>query len=72
MPQFAATERPKRSGKISDCAAAEIQSPEEVRRPDDGQVFSVHVGDRTEGGQAGKVPHEVLQRPADVKRNPRV
>lgn len=49
-----------------------MQSPEEVRRPDNGQVFSVHVGDRTEGGQAGKVPHEVLQRPADVKRNPRV
>lgn len=38
-------------------------SPQQVGRPDDGQVLAVHVGDVAERCQAGKVPHEELQGP---------
>lgn len=41
------------------------ESPEEVRRPDNSQVFSVHVSDGAEGCQVGEVSHEVLQSPVD-------
>ena len=44
------------------------ESPEEVRRPDNGQVFSVHVGGGAGGGQVGEVSHEVLQSPVDKER----
>lgn len=38
-------------------------SPQQVGRPDDGQVLAMHVGDAAEGGQAGKMPHQKLQGP---------
>lgn len=44
------------------------ESPEEVRRPDNSQVFSVHVSDGAEGGQVGEVSHEDLQSPVDKER----
>lgn len=40
-------------------------SPQQVGRPDDGQVLAVHVGDVAERCQAGKVPHEELQGPTN-------
>lgn len=39
-------------------------SPEQVWRPDDGEVLAVHVGDVAERCQAGEVSHEELQGPA--------
>lgn len=39
------------------------RSPEEIRSPDDRQVFSVHVGGGAEGGQVGQMSHEVFQSP---------
>lgn len=38
-------------------------SPQQVGRPDDGQVLAVHVGDVAERCQVGKVSHEELQGP---------
>lgn len=38
-------------------------SPQQVGRPDDGQVLAVHVGDVAERCQAGKVSHKELQGP---------
>lgn len=40
-----------------------VNLPEEVRCPDNCQVFSVHVSDRAECGQVGEMSHEELQSP---------
>lgn len=39
------------------------KSPEEIRGPDNSQVFGVHVSGGAEGGQVGEVSHEVFQSP---------
>ncbi len=44
------------------------ESPEEIRRPDNSQVFSVHVGDGAECCQVGEVSHEVFQGPVERER----
>lgn len=38
-------------------------SPQQVGRPHDGKVLTVHVGYVAKCCQAGKVPHEELQGP---------
>lgn len=38
-------------------------SPQQVGRPDNGQILAVHVGNVAECCQPGKVPHEELQGP---------
>lgn len=45
------------------------QSPEEIRGPDDSQVFGVHVSDGAEGRQVGEVSHEVLQSSVEKRAN---
>lgn len=54
--------RDDKNEKTSPCASFGI-SPQQVGRPDDGQVLAVHVGDTAKGRQAGKMPHKKLQGP---------
>lgn len=44
-----------------------FHTPEEIRGPDDSQVFGVHVSDGAEGCQVREVSHEVLQSPVEKK-----
>lgn len=40
-------------------------SPQQIRRPDDGKILAVHVGNIAERRQMRKVPHEELQSPTN-------